>query len=227
MGNEVIPSDFKRFVETFYAPVPRDESERIAMNFVDLVSLGSDRRQPLKVFFDQVMRFIFRQFGFSEIAIGLKDRNEEVWRYETAFGFTKEVEAKLFRTRYDRSDMYSQERFPNIKIGRVSELNVAEGLPEEETDKYDRPYRWHTKRQSPEEFLPGDFIDSWMLDEKKEIIGWIEVSGPKDRKQPPRSTVRWIELLACLSSEVVRCRRAEDDLVMRPRTPGPTTSPKA
>jgi len=211
MGKEAITPEFRRLLETMYSPVPKDDNERILNNFIDLMALGSDRRQPLKAVFEQVARLVFRQFGFSEVAIGLKVKKEDIWKYEVAFGYTKDVEAKLFRTRYDRDDMYSQERFPNIKTGRLSELNVAEGLPLIETDKYDRPYRWHAKRTSFEEFLPGDFLDVWMLDEKKEIIGWIEVSGPKDKLQPPRSTLRWIELLASLCAEIVMLRWAEEE----------------
>lgn len=226
MGAEVITPEFRRFVESLYSPLSKDENERIVDNLIDLLAIGSDRRQPLKTFFDQVVRFVFRQFGFSEVAVGLKERRDEVWRYEAALGFTKEVEAKIYRTRYDRADMYSQERFPNIKTGKLSELNVAEGLPEVETDKYDRPYRWHGKRLAHEDFLPGDFIDFWMLDEKKEIIGWIEVSGPKDKRQPARISVRWIELLASLCSEVVRYRWAEEDALSRPRSNDVASTPK-
>jgi hypothetical protein len=220
MDSEAISPDLRRFVENLYSPVPKDDNEKTVQTLTELMAIGSNRHQPLKTFFDQVVRFVFRQFGFSEVAIGIKERREDVWRYESAFGFTKEVEAKLFRTRYDRADMYGQERFPNIKTGKLSELNVAEGLPEVENEKYDRPYRWRAKRTSNEEFLPGDFLDFWMLDEKKEIIGWIEASGPTDKKQPTRSTVRWLELLASMCSEIVRSRWAEEGPVGKPRVLG-------
>ena len=209
MADPISP-EFRRHVETFYTLVPRDDDERVADNLIDIMAAGMDRKQSLKSILEQVARFVFRQFGFSEVAIGLKDRREPVWRYEVALGFTKEIEARIFRTRYDRDDMYSQERFPNIKIGKLAELNIAEGRPVIETDKYDRPYRWTANRTAVTEFLPGDFIDVWMVDEKKEFIGWIEVSGPKDKKQPPRSTVRWLELLASVCSEIVRYRWGEE-----------------
>lgn len=221
-----ISPEFRRHVENIYTLVPKDDGERIADNLIDIMAAGSDRKQPLKSVLEQVARFVFRQFGFSEVAIGLKDRREPVWRYEVALGFTKEIEARIFRTRYDHEDMYSQERFPNIKIGKLSEFNIAEGRPVNETDKYDRPYRWTAKRTELTEFLPGDFIDVWMVDEKKEFIGWIEVSGPKDKKQPPRSTVRWLELLASICSEIVRTRWAEEGAVAAPRAPTPVPPPK-
>ncbi|MBN1677707.1 MAG: hypothetical protein JW880_04140 [Candidatus Thermoplasmatota archaeon] len=209
MSGEAISADLRRFLESKYSLVSKEEDEKIVQTLTDLMAIGTDRMQPLKTFFDRVLRFVFRQFGFTEVAIGLKERNQDVWRYEAAFGFTKEVEAELFKTRYDHDDMYTQNRFSNIKTGKLSELIVAEGLPEAETDRYDRPFRWRGKRANYEEFLPGDFLDFWMLDEKKEIIGWIEVSGPIDKKQPSRTTVRWLELLASMCSEILRCRNAE------------------
>jgi len=181
MTKEPISPEFRRHLETTYSPIPKDEGEKIADSLIDLMVLGSNRRQSLKAFFEQVVRFAFRQFGFSEVAIGLKERNEDIWRYEVAFGFTKDVEAKIFRTRYDRDDMYSQERFPNIKTGKLSELNVAEGLPLIETDKYDRPYRWNAKRTSHEDFLAGDFLDFWMMDRRRR-------SSDGSRSPAPRIT---------------------------------------
>jgi len=209
MSGEAISTDLRRYLDSKYPLIPREEDERIIQTLTDLMAIGTDQMQPLKTFFDRVLKFVFRQFGFTEVAIGLKERNGDVWRYEALFGFKKEVEAELFKTRYDHDDMYSQDRFPNIKTGRLSELNVAEGLPEVETNIYDRPFHWRGKRMTYEDFLPGDFFDFWMLDEKKEIIGWIEVSGPIDRKQPSKTTVRWLELLASMCSEVLRYRYAE------------------
>jgi len=211
MGGEAATTDLRKFLENKYSLIPKDEDEKIVQTLTDLMAIGTDQMQPLKVFFDRVLRFVFRQFGFTEVAIGLKERNEDVWRYEAVFGFKKDVETMLLRTRYDHDDMYSQARFPNIKTGKLSELNVAEGLPEVETDKYDRPFQWRGKRMTHEDFLPGDFLDFWMLDEKKEIIGWIEVSGPIDKKQPSRTTVRWLELLASMCSEILRYRYAEQE----------------
>ncbi len=209
MSREPMSADLRRILETKYPLVPNEEDEKIVQTLTDLMAIGTDRKQPLATFFDRVLRFVFRQFGFTEVVIGLKERNEDVWRYEAAYGFKKEVEAELFKTQYDRDDMYSQDRFPNIKTGRFSELNVAEGLPEGETDMYDRPFHWRCKRMTYEDFLPGDFLDFWMLDDQKEIIGWIEVSGPIDQKLPSRTTVRWLELLACLCSEILRYRSTE------------------
>lgn len=209
MSGETVSADMRRFLEGRYTLIARDEDEKTVQTLTELMALGTDRTQPLSAFFDRIMRFVFRQFGFTEVVIGLKEKNEDVWRYHAAFGFKKEVEAELLNTRYDRADMYSQDRFPNIKTGKLSELNVAEGLPDGETDMYDRPFQWRSKRATFEDFLPGDFLDFWMFDEKKEIIGWIEVSGPMDKKQPSRETVRWLELLASMCSEVVLYRNAE------------------
>lgn len=209
MSSETVPESLRRCLESEYPLIPKGEDERTVQTLIDLMAMGTDRTQPLKTFFDHVLKFVFRQFGFTEVAIGLKERDEDVWRYESVFGFKKEVEAELLKKRYDRDDMYSQARFPNVKTGKLSELNVAEALPEVETSLYDRPFYWRGKRMTYDDSVPGDFFDFWMLDEKKEIIGWLEVSGPVDRKLPSKATVRWLELFAGLCSEVLRYRLAE------------------
>lgn len=226
MPSDTIPAEYRRFVEDTYSLISKNDEEKILDNLIDIMALGMDGKQPLRSVLEHVERFVFRQWGFGEIAIGLKDKREDIWKYEVTLGFPKAVELKLARTRYDRADMYSQEKFPNIKTGRLSELNVAEGLPIIETDRYDRPFKWGAKRTDLTDFLPGDFLDFWMLDDKKEIIGWIEVSSPKGGKQPPRATVRWLELVASICSEIVRSRYAEEAAPPRLRTPpsAPTTN---
>jgi len=212
MAGDSIPPEFRTYIETSYTFIPKNDEERIADNLIDLAAAGMDTKQPLKVVFEQVAKFIFRQFGFSEVAIGLKDRKDPVWKYEVALGFSKDTELRILKVRYNKDDMYSQETFPNLKLGKLSELNVAEGLPPSEADMYDRQKMLNPKRTSSADFMLGDSIDIWMLDDKKEIIGWIEVSSPKDRKLPSRTTTRWLELLGSLCAQIVMSRWAEDEM---------------
>ena len=162
MAGDSIPPEFRTYIETSYTFIPKNDEERIADNLIDLAAAGMDTKQPLKVVFEQVAKFIFRQFGFSEVAIGLKDRKDPVWKYEVALGFSKDTELRILKVRYNKDDMYSQETFPNLKLGKLSELNVAEGLPPSEADMYDRQKMLNPKRTSSADFMLGDSIDIWM-----------------------------------------------------------------
>ncbi len=95
MSGDAVSMDLRRYLESKYSLIPKEEDERIILTMTDLMAAGTDRTQPLKTYFDRVMKFVFRQFGFTEVAIGLKEKDKDVWRYEAVFGFRKEVEAHV------------------------------------------------------------------------------------------------------------------------------------
>jgi len=202
----------KSYIETTYSPIPRDEQERIIDNVISLIELAQDKKQNSRSIMDHVAKMIFRLFSFDEIAVGLRDRRSGVYRYEVLFGYRKEVIDKFRRIEYSYHDMVSYDRFPNVKIGRLSEFNPVEGLPEREKDLYDRPLIISQKRTGPDDFHEGDYIDVWMYDYRKDLIGWIELSRPRSGKLPPRMAIRWIELIASISASIVAHRWAEEDL---------------
>lgn len=207
--------EYRKHLENLYSVVPKDEQERIIDNIVTILEVTQDRKQTLKSVFELVAKIVSRVFGFREVAIGLKDRAADIWKYEVLYGFQAETEAKIMRVRYSRADMVSPETYPNVKTGRTSELNPVEGMPVTETDAYNRPFRWGQPRRSMDEFHAGDFLDFWMYDSRKEIIGWIEVSSPLTGKLPPRTDVRWIEMIAMICANFVRQRWLEEDLARK------------
>ena len=184
-------------------------------NILTLVEMGHDKKQSLKSVLDFAVKMIFKLFDFHEITVGLKNRKDGYYRYEVIFGFRKEAEDNLRRLKYTYEDMVSNEKFPFIKMGRISELNPVEGLPEWERELFNRPYALSVERKSPDEFHEGDYIDVWMYSHNKELIGWFELANPVNGKLPTRRTIRWIELIASVCSSVVLQRWAEEDLGRR------------
>ncbi len=205
-----IPREFRQQMEKAYSTVPQGDLERVLDNLVYLIEFGKDRRQSLRSFLEQVARTIFKLFDFEEVSIGLKDKKEDKWRYEVIFGYTKQVESNLRKIEYDRDDMFGSSKYPNIQIGRLSELIVVEGIPDEESNFYNRPFKVGAKRQSMDEFHEGDFMDFWIYGPNKEIISWIELSRPRTGKMPQRSTVRWVELIAGACSSIIRNKWIEE-----------------
>ena len=206
-----IDRKYRTYIENLYSPIPKDEFEKIIDNILTLIEMGHDRKQSLNSILNFAAKTIFKLFDFHEIGIGLKNRSDGTYRYEVVFGFRKEIEENFRRLKYSYEDMISNERFPFIKTGRLSELDPVEGLPEWEAELFNRPYQLEVQRKTPDEFHEGDYFDIWMFAHNKELIGWFELASPVNDKLPSRSNVRWIELIAAICSSIVTQKWAEED----------------
>jgi len=206
---------FRQHIETTYSPIPRDDQEKLIDGLLSLTELARDKRQDIHSFLDKVAKTIFRHFAFDEIAIGTYDRKEGNYRMIVVFGYQPEVAAEYLKMRYEHEDMTSQERFPFIKIGKLSELDPVEGLPESERKILNRPYAGSLARGAVDEFHEGDYIDVWIYGPQKNIIGWIELSKPRSGKLPSKTIVRWVEVIASMCSFVIRQKWLQEDAARR------------
>lgn len=212
MAPDPIDRQFRSHLETNYSPIPRDEQEKILDNLDFLVDLSRDKRRPLNEVLEQLARLIFRMFGFGEVAIGLKSREDGFFRYAVFFGMRKDVERNSRKLQYKESEMTSSELYPRVELGRMSYFMPVEGLRKEDEQYFNRPYSLKGTRSTFDEFREGDYIDVFIYGPGKELIGWIELCAPKDGKLPSRSTVRWLELIANVASLIVSYKWAEERL---------------
>ncbi len=211
-----IDPQLRKHIETTYTPIPKDEQEKFIEALVSLIELGRDRKQSVHSFLEQVSRTVFRLFSFDEIAIGLYDRQENNFYYDVLFGYTGDLATQYLKIRYDYEDMVSQDRFPYIKTGKLSELAPVEGLPGSERTLLNRPYAGSLARGEMDQFHEGDYIDFWMYGgPQKNIVGWIEVSKPRSGKLPARKTVRSLEVIASICSFVIRQKWLQEDAARR------------
>jgi hypothetical protein len=206
---DAIDRKYRAFIEDYYSPIPRDADEKIIDNMISLIEMAKDRTQPLNAILEQAAKLIFRYFDFREVAIGLKSRTEDIYRYEILLGYRPDMVDSYRKLKYTYEDMVSQDRYPSIRTGKLSELNPVEGLPDEEEYLFNRPYQLTVARESMEDFHEGDYLDVWMYGPNKELVAWFELSSPVTGKIPPRKTIRWIELVASICSSIVIERWAE------------------
>ncbi|MBU0686041.1 MAG: hypothetical protein ABIE25_04060 [Thermoplasmatota archaeon] len=206
---DAIDRKHRAFIEDNYSPIPRDADEKIIDNIVSLAEMAMDKRYSLNAVLEQAAKLIFRHFDFREVGVGLKSRTSDIYKYEILLGYRPDIIDGFRKLRYTYEDMVNQDRYPNIKTGRLSELNPVEGLPEEEKTLFNRPYQLTVVRESLDDFHEGDYLDFWMYGPNKELIGWFELSNPIAGKLPPRRTIRWIELIVSICSSIVIQRWAE------------------
>jgi len=182
---------------------------------VGLIEYGKDQREPLHSFLDQAAHLISRLLAFDEIVIGLYDRKEKDYYHEVVFGYKSDIATELKRLRYNHEDLASQKRIPSVRIGKLSEFNPVEGLPESERKLLGGSSTGATLRKSLDEFRKGDFIDIWMRDPRKNLVGWIGVSHPRNSKLPPKINVLWLEFIASICACVVSQRWHQEDRARR------------
>jgi hypothetical protein len=176
--------------------------------------MGHDRKQPLSSTLDFAAKMLFRMFKFREIAVGLMDRKDGLFKYEILLGFGKEVEERYHKIAYTHEDMVSAEVYHFIKIGRNAELFPGEGVVQGESDLFNRPFQLDSQRKAPDDFREGDYIDILMFSHNREPIGWFELANPMSDKLPSRSDIRSIELIVGICSTIVELKWAHDEATM-------------
>jgi len=216
VGDSLKLSEYSRQLREIYSPVARDETERIMEGIETLLSNSRTRAVSTRAFLEDAMKLIYRLFDFRELALGLKDRKDGLYRYEVILGYRKDSEAAYRQLVYKAEEMADSKKYPvGVYISRFGEYSMVEGQPykvgEEET--YNRPLMLKKERSSPDDFIEGDYIQIYFYGVKDDYLGWIELSGPKSGKIPPRSTIKWIEFIASIIGTVVYERE-----FMRPGT---------
>ena len=199
-------SEYSQHLREVYSPVARDDTERIMEGIDALLSNSRSRAITTKAFLEDAMKLIHRLFDFREIALGLKDRKDGLYRYEVILGYRKDSEAAYRQLVYKAEEMADSKKYPvGVYISRYSEYSMIEGQPyrQGEEGTYNRPLMLKKERAAPDDFIEGDYIQIYFYGIKDDYLGWIELSGPKSGKIPPRSTIKWIEFIAQIIGTVV------------------------
>ncbi len=207
-----IDRQYRAFIENTYTPVPKDDFEKMIDSILTLVDMGHDRKQPLSLTLDFAAKMLFRTFKFREIAIGLKDKKDGLFRYEILLGFRKEVEERYHKTSYTHEDMVSTEKYHFIRMGRTAEFFPVEGTVQDESALFNRPLQLESQRKSQDDFHEGDYIDIFMFSQNREPIGWFELADPMGDKLPSRSDIRSIELIVGICSSIVELKWIQEEV---------------
>jgi hypothetical protein len=203
---ERIDGHFRQYIEAKYGTAAVNDREKLMEALINLIEYGRDQEHSLHSFFDQVAHLISRLLAFDEIVMGLYDRKEKDYYNEVVFGYKDDIAIELKRLRYSNEDIVNQERFPHVRIGKLSGFNHIGGLSKSEQKSFGESSVEANAREFMDKFEKGDFIDTWMRDPRIGLVGWIKVAHPRDSRLPPKINVLWLELIASISACVV-CQR--------------------
>ena len=198
-----------KLIRDRYSPIPRDENEKVMDGVQKLMLIARDQTLSLKAFLDETGRLIHRLFDFREIAIGMKSKDDDYFRYEVLIGFSSDAQRARNKSTYTDDDMLDSKKYPNgIVITKKTEFMIVESQPYKpgEEDTFNRPNQLAKERSSIEDFIEGDYIMLYFFGRRDEVIGWVELSGTRSSKMPSRSTMRWLELISSIIASVI-CER--------------------
>ena len=150
---------------------------------------------------------IQRQFKLKWIMIGIKGKNDGLFRYTVMTGMNREVWERQRKRTYRAEDF--EPSCDNYKFGEISDLSRVylqeENMlsSEEEKKLVQRPALLGTTRRSSSETLEADFIDTLMYGPGRDLLGWIEYSGTVANEFPQPVVIRQIEVYAAVLAGAV------------------------
>lgn len=206
-GTSPIGLDFISKLKDLYSTINKTEEERLMAEIFGLIEFSLDRKNPTPKVLDRIARLIAKYFEFKSVSIGLRGE-DGLYRYLAFMGHPREAEEALRKQKYSYEDMVDYDRYPNIRIGAIAQYNPVEGfkVDDEELVAHHRPHLLTKPRSDLGACLPGDYLDFYMYGFEGKLIGWVELSETKDGRLPPRSSIRWIEMITRVSSALIQYR---------------------
>jgi hypothetical protein len=188
-----------------YATSRDSKDEAVMAEIIHLLERAKTPTQQLDAFLHDLARTVRKLFEFSEVCVGIRDTSDGMFRYKVCLGYRVGAQEARKRIVYSPDEMTDDMLYPAVQIGRRTRFYLSENQAFKETEReaFNRPSMLGKERPSDDVMVEGDYIDFFMLDPDREIIGWLELSNPKDGKWPDKRTIRWLELFASIAGAIV------------------------
>jgi len=158
----------------------------------------------------EAANLISRQFGIDNVAVGLRDPKDGLYKYRAMVGFRNDAIEGHKSIAYRKEQFFEDSQYIGYDISRLSRLYLDEDnvISEEDKKTFNRPGLLTMKRRTTSDSLEGDYIDTKILGANDELLGWIEFSGTRILKLPDAATVRWVEVIASAIGAALICHDA-------------------
>jgi len=178
---------------------------KILESLQKIISESQTPHLQLSTFLNAVAQYIYRQLNIHSLSIGIRDSGDGCYRYIAFAGLRKQAEDTLRKCVYTKQDFLDPKKYPGYSISKYTKLFLAENNPYApgEEESYNRPLMLTQSRKSFDDTIEGDYLDIMILDNRHNVIGWIEISGTKLGKLPGATTIYWLELVASIIGMVM------------------------
>lgn len=201
------PETVKRALRLTYLGARSEQTSKLLDGFAAL--LNRFHSQPLVIhdLVQEAASYIHRQFRLRYTMIGLRNPVDGVYRYEVEAGMRPEAWAWQKARTYKKDDfaLTVEGIYSAGEISRLTRVYLEEENPLGEADigVVNRPFLLKARRKSEEDTLEADFIDTLIVDDKNDLLGWIEYAGTLTGRFPDPMTIRYIELISVITAAAI------------------------
>ena len=198
VGEAINPELIKRRMWLDYQRASNDPANARLECVHGLLDELSDPGMELERFLWDAANTISSKLCINQVTIGLKDPKDGLYRYKAMCGLKDSEWEAHKRLSYTRELFDVQDVYKYKEISKHTRLYLAEDNPYAagEDDTYDKEVMLQSKRNSLEDTIEGDYLDTLVFGRNDELIGWIELSGMNNGKFPDGQTLISLELLA-------------------------------
>jgi hypothetical protein len=195
----------------------REPTQRLLEGIQTLLSQFQGSHLDIDKMLNEAAEFIRRQFGIDNVAIGLKDPKDGLYKYRAMVGFRDDAGEAHKTIAYRKEQFLEDDEFHGVTISKYSRIYLAEDniLTEVERSAYNRPVLLTMKRRDSTDSLEGDYIDTGIYGRGDELIGWIEISGTRTMKLPDVTTIRGVEVIASIIAAALMFIEAQSPRTQR------------
>ena len=205
-----IATRIEALLKSRYRQLPRDDNEKILDSVLRFWLQVQEGKLSEDSLLQEVAGVIHRSLMFQEIAIVLKDPEDGLYRYRIIVGFTKDAIEDMRAQVYSEAEVRAFDRLPGIKVSKLTEFTISEApLKAGEHVQFNRPMLAATPRKTDDEFTFGDYMNIYICGKDDELLGFIEVSGPRDGKMPTGNRMKGLELLASMTGIALQCMKED------------------
>jgi hypothetical protein len=136
----------------------------------------------------------------NEVTIGLRNPQDGLYEYHVMFGLEPSEWEAHQKLSYSRDQFDSQGTYKFKELSKHTRLFLVEDNPygEDEEETYSKELMLKSKRNSIDDAIEGDYLDTLVLGKKDDLLGWIEYSGMTNGKFPDGQAIMSMELIATM-----------------------------
>jgi len=182
--------------------LPKDENEKILDQLWKFVGSAIANDWTQRQICTEAAKLISRVLPFAEVSMTLRMPNTKTFKYVALTGFRPDVEKLMYGTTYTEEEALGHDREPCIRIDDLLDFEIAEATAQLDHQyehlQYNRPMMLKEERKAFDEMKEGDYLVLYFKGVRGELLGYVELEAPRNRKLPQGNVLKWLEIFGMI-----------------------------